>query len=1397
MTERNASSQPDIRFLDVRTLDGKQSQGFEELCVQLLPWLVAEPIERVVRVNGRGGDGGVEAIAHASSGLYVGLQTKFFNSLGRPQWSQVDKSVKTAIDKHPELTRYLVCVPLDRTPAQIKNWDGRVVAWRKLKPMLSVEWVGSSELFGHLLKPEARHLKTYWFSCPEFSLDWVATQTRMAIRQLHDRYTPQLHQTTVAEERLEFLIASPKTRAAHRKQCSELVIAWNLFLRSYLSEIKKMNVSLNLTKLHTAFDAMLTAMHEGEITEQRDELVAALGALGEKAEQFVEWPFPGERKYPGPYWEFRHSSKLDDALMHTGQLIRAVSSYVQAQRQPLWMLTGEAGTGKSHLLADLATKLLADGRACLLLVGERFASDAVLATQIPALANWAWPAGELLACMSTHAAITGQTALLIVDAINESPVRGLWRRELIQLIMLISSYPGVRLLVSCRSDCLESSLPQGFLTEHNTIRHHGFDLQFHEAVQAYFDGYDVISPQYPTLNPEFQNPLFLKTLCEAYRGKTLPQGPMRFVDALAAWETRVANNIEEKINCPQRATQRAIDEIVQALATSNGKRIPADIADEICRKYFSDQRASHSLYRYLNSEGLLQEVASQGETLVRLQYERFSDVRIAQMVLKNITSKAQWFTHWLTVLLPLRINGHGLDWGVEPELTAYALILPDAIGVELVECPIGPVIRKDWARQHAKKVIWDAWLGALPWRALSHDDQKILRLFAAWTKQAENLRLVWERLFQFACIPGHPLNADYLHKHLSKLELPVRELEWTIPLAKEDPTDQTDGSVIASFLYWADAAAGKASDEQVRLAVQVLLWLTSSPNRELRDRATDVAIRSLVACKRAATICIYLLECFWEVNDPYVKERLLAVMCGVLPHLKAPNAKPVAEFVLHRFWLAGDVAPHILQREYAAFLVRHGCETGLLSTEHLVLLERWPQKAKPAVWTEKQVDVYDKDPAYGLIARSLRPEEMRPGWYGDFGRYTMGAAVHHFEDCERAESTTAGLGRGGKEHDARFARRYIWQRVVELGWTPERFSEFERGLGYSGRMGDRKRIERISKKYQWIGLHEYLGHLSDALLYREWHALARPLRGAWELHRRDYHPELALGTGQKRGVWSESPPAWWAVDYPIPTVNSIEEKRAWVKSTFQSFEPYLKITLEQRRWVVLHTHLDLREDMGFGVEQHTVAQMSQWLDVRAFLVSIALLSKRLKTLKASTFMGNGCDIPRVTQCWLTEYPWHPSFQQADQECLKNDSWFRGLSDNGFYLPVCEISDDNRHVLLPAPSFHQDLGAVLGHPLSAPTLDASGLMEILDHSGRCIVKASTKQGAVLMIDETVLLKYLNTRGLALVWAVLSEKSAFDGSNHVGGMADQSAVYVLGEDGCISGEHTISNKVPYEV
>jgi hypothetical protein len=95
------------------------------------------------------------------------------------------------------------------------------------------------------------------------------------------------------------------------------------------------------------------------------------------------------------------------------------------------------------------------------------------------------------------------------------------------------------------------------------------------------------------------------------------------------------------------------------------------------------------------------------------------------------------------------------------------------------------------------------------------------------------------------------------------------------------------------------------------------------------------------------------------------------------------------------------------------------------------------------------------DYAYGSIWHSLTG-------MGDFGRYVMQSALRKVEvDDEKT-----------MRHEA---ERAVFDRAFELGWTPERFAEIER------HSPDRRDplVERVGKKYQWIGFYEVLGRIAD------------------------------------------------------------------------------------------------------------------------------------------------------------------------------------------------------------------------------------------------------------------------------------------------------------------------------
>src|SRR4051794_36988939 len=103
---------PDIDFGSIRPYDGSRHTGFEELCCQLAS-LEKRPPKSTFFRTGRGGDSGVECFLARPDGTETGWQAKYVFKWDESLASQLDKSLASAMRKHPKLTEYVICLPFD------------------------------------------------------------------------------------------------------------------------------------------------------------------------------------------------------------------------------------------------------------------------------------------------------------------------------------------------------------------------------------------------------------------------------------------------------------------------------------------------------------------------------------------------------------------------------------------------------------------------------------------------------------------------------------------------------------------------------------------------------------------------------------------------------------------------------------------------------------------------------------------------------------------------------------------------------------------------------------------------------------------------------------------------------------------------------------------------------------------------------------------------------------------------------------------------------------------------------------------------------------------------------------------------------------------------------------
>ena len=174
-----------IDFSQIRIHDGSQNKGFEKLVCQLANLSKPENAKEFIRKDGSGGDAGVECYWKLNDGSEHAWQAKYFlKPLGPTQWKQISDSVKKALDKHPDLTKYYICLPRNRTDSrrsstsgiqvisELDKWNQHVEKWKEIAAKKSMqvefEYWGEHEILLMLQRDtdDFASIARYWFGTP-------------------------------------------------------------------------------------------------------------------------------------------------------------------------------------------------------------------------------------------------------------------------------------------------------------------------------------------------------------------------------------------------------------------------------------------------------------------------------------------------------------------------------------------------------------------------------------------------------------------------------------------------------------------------------------------------------------------------------------------------------------------------------------------------------------------------------------------------------------------------------------------------------------------------------------------------------------------------------------------------------------------------------------------------------------------------------------------------------------------------------------------------------------------------------------------------------------------------------------------------------------------------------
>lgn len=357
-------------------------------------------------------------------------------------------------------------------------------------------------------------------------------------------------------------------------------------------------------------------------------------------------------------------------------------------------------------------------------------------------------------------------------------------------------------------------------------------------------------------------------------------------------------------------------------------------------------------------------------------------------------------------------------------------------------------------------------------------------------------------------------------------------------------------------------------------------------------------------------------------------------------------------------------------------------------------------------------------------------------------------------------------------------QRYILYRVFDLGWTLERFGEFDRFTAHrSGR--DAGKPERIGKKYQWIAWHELQALMADNFQFTERYskASATAYQGPWQTFARDIDPTCtlrALPNWEKDAART----SWWKAS-DCPTVHSVSPHEAWIHETsgLPVFADLLQVQApEGTPWLNLDASFHWSGGRPPHLDYDEAPQRELWIGITAFLIRRRDVPAFRDWAKGVDFWNRWMPEPGDnTDVLLGEFGWARSWEATRWRSETGDAWIRPERE----CPVDLLVAGERYLRESGSGSSYDCATDESYTLHLPCGElqrgarltwAGARGDFLDRFGELATQDPAAHQAgpgSLLVRRDAVEPYLDREGLTICWTILGEKRAVGGPEQAAG------------------------------
>lgn len=967
-----------VNWNSLRVIGNSLNDAFEELCCQLAE--LVHPLDGKSFVRKGTPDAGVECYWQLRNDNEIGWQAKFFDrSLDDAQWNQLDSSFRTALDKHPKLVEFIVCLPRNLSDGRVRNtsserdkWNSRVSLWEQAgakdgRPIKITLW-DKSAILKRLANPINRGLLWFFFETQVLTMDWFAKRARESLENAGTRYDRELHVENAEQPAFEAFVRSN----AFWKEFGDIV---NQLERVFASAdgLERAGVlstsTINATKellhdlsQHLKLAALGVNSADNNLFDWNSALAASDRISRQLSHDFLDLVQSHQKGQ-----QVHRTQELEHQYRNYHTAIARVHGFAdsiiaKAANAKGLLIVGAAGQGKTHTSCRWTQRLIDDNIPVVLLFGEQFVHDEPW-NQIIARLGLACDREQFIGALAAAGRLARHPVVLMLDGLNEGPGNHLWQRYLAGMVECLKNEPWIRLCLTVRDiyeDHVIPRIPGDALVR---IEHAGFSRTPDLAASQFFEHYGI-SPSTPLLDPEFDNPLFLKLFCKGLQARGLTDIP-RGVRGITAILDFFLESINKKLarqlgfDARDKLVHKAVELVAKEMSDKSTDRIALTRAKELINALHFVTTFENSLFRGLEAETILTMVPQPREGVdfdeeVRFVYQRFSDHLIARQMLNGEKERLLDASTRSKSRVSNFLIGKEARWDRFGLLQAFAIQLPETLGVEVFE------ISKDLCELPSVK---DAVCDSLRWRGVHSFTEPLARFLEPLFRDPETITSLLDILISLAIVPNHPFNSVWLNKRLRSESMPQRDAWWSTFLYAQN--DEVNSVTRLISWCWRINEEQSVDSELIELAGMSICWFFTTPHRGIRDRATKAAV-NLFLGRIDEFLRVY--DRFTDTDDPYLSERLHAVACGIgLRSINDDKLSILATRIYENVFADRIPPEHILIRDYARQVVEYAFHRGC----HL------------------PYDVESVRPPYGSkwIAESELERETKTSRYDEIGKY--------------------------------------------------------------------------------------------------------------------------------------------------------------------------------------------------------------------------------------------------------------------------------------------------------------------------------------------------------------------------------------------------------------------------